>query len=84
MPDEPARKSTVRDGLCGICPAGCWVRTTQEDGRLVRVEPLPDHSLGMICTIGRHSADVVHDPDRLRTPLRRTGRRGTHKFAPIS
>ena len=84
MPDEPARKSVVRDGLCGICPAGCWVRTTLEDGRLVRVEPLPDHPLGMICTIGRHSADVVHDPDRLRTPLRRAGPRGTHEFTPIS
>ena len=26
-----------RDGLCGICPAGCWVRAQIEGGRLVQV-----------------------------------------------
>ena len=74
----------VRDGLCGICPAGCWVSATVDGGRLVAVEPLSDHPLGMICTIGRHSADVVHDPDRLRTPLRRVGPKGTHEFEAIT
>jgi cysteine desulfurase NifS len=40
--------------------------------------------MGMICTIGRHSAGVVYDPDRLQTPLRRVGPKGTHEFEPIS
>ncbi len=73
-----------REGLCGICPAGCWVRVGSENGRMARVEPLPDHPLGMICTIGRHSPRVVHDPDRLKTPLRRRGSKGTHDFEAIS
>jgi anaerobic selenocysteine-containing dehydrogenase len=38
----------------------------------------------MLCTIGKHSADIVHDPDRLRTPLRRTGPKGSAAFTPIS
>ena len=74
----------IEDGICGICPAGCWVRTHHQDGKLTRVEPLPDHPLGMICTIGRHSPQVVYDPDRLQTPLRRTGPKGSYELEPIS
>ncbi|MGB5401945.1 MAG: molybdopterin-dependent oxidoreductase, partial [Thermoanaerobaculia bacterium] len=74
----------VRDGLCGICPAGCWVRATIEDGELRQVEPLPDHPLGMICTNGVHSPEIVHDPQRLQHPLKRVGPKGTFEFEPIS
>ncbi|MAE71540.1 MAG: aminotransferase V [Gemmatimonadetes bacterium] len=77
-------RGEVCDGICGICPAGCWVRVEMREGRMIEVAPNPDHPLGMICTIGRHSPRVVHDPDRLRTPLRRTGPKGSHRFAPIS
>jgi len=75
---------TVRDGLCGICPAGCWVRVHMENGLIKKVEPRPDHPLGSICRIGRHSGDIVHDPDRLAHPLRRKGAKGTHDFERIS
>jgi anaerobic selenocysteine-containing dehydrogenase len=72
-----------KDGLCGICPAGCWVRTTIEDGRLVKVEPQPDHPLGMICRIGRHSPEIVGDPNRLKYPLCRRGPKGNYDFERI-
>ncbi len=73
-----------KDGLCGICPAGCWVRTTLEDGQLRQVEPLPDHPLGMICTNGVHSPEIVHDPMRLQHPLKRVGPKGSYEFERIS
>jgi cysteine desulfurase NifS len=60
------------------------VRAQIEDGRLVQVEPLPDHPLGMICTNGVHSPEIVHDPQRLRHPLKRVGPKGTYEFEPIS
>ena len=41
---EPAKQED-RDGLCGICPAGCWIRATTRDGRLVGVQALPDSFL---------------------------------------
>jgi cysteine desulfurase NifS len=75
---------TIKDGLCGICPAGCWVRAHLENGTLKKVEPQPDVPLGTICRIGRHSPDIVYDPDRLKHPLRRTGAKGTHAFEQIS
>ena len=37
-----------------------------------------------MCEIGRHSPQIVYDPDRLKTPLRRTGPKGRHQFEPIS
>ena len=84
------RQRTVHDpgiveknGLCGICPAGCWVTATLEDGKLKAVRP-QDHPLGMICTNGVHSAEIVHDPDRLQYPLRRLGAKGTYEFDRIS
>ncbi len=73
----------LREGLCGICPAGCWVRIGLEAGRIRKVEPLEDHPLGMICEIGRHSPEIVYDPDRLKVPLRRTGRKGSGQFSRI-
>lgn len=73
-----------KDGLCGICPAGCWVRATLENGQLRQVEPLPDHPLGMICTNGVHSPEIVHDPQRLQHPLKRVGPKGTYEFERIS
>ena len=74
----------IRDGLCGICPAGCWISARIEGGRLREVDALPDHPLGMICRIGKHSPEIVHDPHRLTHPLRRTGPKGSHEFERIS
>lgn len=74
----------TRDGLCGICPAGCFVTVTIDDGKLVHVEPQQGNPLGMICRIGRHSPEIVHDPDRVLYPLRRTGPKGGHDFERIS
>jgi cysteine desulfurase NifS len=73
-----------RDGMCGICPAGCHVCVTLEDGVMTRVRPRPDHPLGMICVNGSRSTDIVYDPERLRTPLRRVGPKGSLELEPIT
>jgi cysteine desulfurase NifS len=72
-----------KDGLCGICPAGCWVTATLEDGKIQSVRP-QDHPLGMVCTNGAHSPEIVHDPDRLIYPMRRVGPKGTYEFKHIT
>jgi cysteine desulfurase NifS len=74
----------IKNGLCGICPAGCWVQITLEDGRIQKVERQPDHPLGMICTNGTYSAEIVYDEKRLRYPLKRVGPKGTYEFERIS
>ncbi len=84
MAPPPTDGLTWREGLCGICPAGCWVRVGFDGDRMAQVEPLADSPLGAICTIGRHSPRIVYDPDRLRTPLKRVGPKGGYDFEPIS
>ncbi|MEE9186502.1 MAG: hypothetical protein V3U10_00540, partial [Bacteroidota bacterium] len=48
-----------KEGHCGICPAGCWVSIRLEDGKIREVSALKDHPLGMLCTIGKHSPEIV-------------------------
>ena len=69
-----------RVAICGICPGGCAVEVTLEDGRLTGVEPLKDAPYGHLCVRGKHAPEVVYSPHRLKTPLIRTGERGKGKF----
>ena len=79
-------ESTVEEkrGICGICPAGCWVKVGVEDGKLVSIEPDSGHPLGMICRRGQHAPEIVHGEERLRHPLRRVGPKGTYEFERVS
>ncbi|MDP7595441.1 MAG: molybdopterin-dependent oxidoreductase [Pseudomonadales bacterium] len=73
-----------RHTICGICPAGCFVTSRLEDGVVTRVDARADHPLGMICTIGAHSPQIINDPDRHKYPLRRVGDKGNFQFERIS
>ena len=73
-----------KKGICGICPAGCWVDVDVEEGRLVGIRPDESHPLGMLCRRGQHAPDIVHADSRLRYPLRRIGPKGTFAFERVS
>ncbi len=66
--------------ICGVCPGGCAVDVTLEDGRLTDIARRPDVPFGGLCVRGRHAAEVLYSPDRLKTPLIRCGERGEGKF----
>jgi cysteine desulfurase NifS len=77
--------ATEKRAICGICPAGCWVRVSlDEDGRISQVRPDDSSDLGMICSLGQHAPEIVYSPDRIKTPLKRVGPKGTYEFEPIS
>lgn len=69
----------VRESVVTVCPhcgAGCQVRLTVEGGRLVSVEAGPGGvSPGRLCDLGRQGWSSVHHPERLTTPLIRSGSR---------
>ncbi|MFQ5876333.1 MAG: aminotransferase class V-fold PLP-dependent enzyme [Acidobacteriota bacterium] len=71
-------------GICGICPAGCWVEVGLESGRLADIRAEDGHPLGMICRRGRHAPEIVHSGHRLRHPMRRMGPKGTSEFERVS
>lgn len=71
-------------GLCGICPAGCWVEVGLDHGRLVDIKPDTSHTLGMICRRGEHAPEIVYSEHRIKHPLRRAGPKGSYQFERIS
>jgi anaerobic selenocysteine-containing dehydrogenase len=68
--------------FCRICEPLCGMIATVEDGRLVALWPDKEHPLssGFACQKGIAFAEVVNDPDRVTSPLRRTA----DGFEPVS
>jgi anaerobic selenocysteine-containing dehydrogenase len=68
--------------FCRICEPLCGMIATVDDGRLVALRPDKDHPLsaGFACQKGIAFTEVVNDPDRVTTPLRR----GPNGFEPVS
>ena len=77
-----------RASVCPLdCPDTCSLTVTVEDDRIVgiRGSRANPYTGGVICTkVARDHPDFVHGERRLRTPLRRTGRKGEGRFERIS
>ena len=71
-------------GHCGICPGNCGVEIELMDDRIAGIHPWKGHLEGVPCVRGRASADIVYAADRIRTPLKRKGPKGTLDFEPVS
>ena len=64
-------------GFCALCWSRCGCISTVEDGRLVKVDPDPEHPTGQaLCAKGRAAPELVHSPDRLLHPMKRTRPKG--------
>ena len=77
--------NTVRV-VCGHdCPDMCSLIATVDDGRITKIEGDPQQAFtaGYACAKVNRDMELVHSPDRLTQPLRRTGRKGDGKFSPI-
>ena len=76
---------TVRVVCAHDCPDMCSLLAEVEGGRVVRIKGDPDQKFtaGFACAKVNRDAELVHSPERLTTPLRRTGAKGDGKFAPI-
>ena len=73
--------------VCGHdCPDMCSLLAEVEDGRIRRIKGDPGNSFtaGFACAKVNRDAELVHSPERLKTPLRRGGTKGEGRFAPIS
>ncbi len=78
----------IRHSLCDICTPGlhCGMELTVEDGRITSVRGTPDFPVsgGKLCVKGLATAQYVYREDRIKTPMRRMGPRGSDQFEPIS
>ena len=71
---------------CEMCFWRCGVLASVAGGKVIRLEGNPDHPLtkGRLCARGNAGTRLLYDPDRLKYPLLRTGKRGDGQFKRIS
>ena len=82
---QPASR-LVRGACPHDCPDTCSLVTTVENGVATRVQGNPDHPQtgGVLCTkVSRYTERTYH-AERLLSPLRRVGPKGSGRFEPVS
>ena len=76
---------TIRVVCAHDCPDMCSLLAHVEGGKVVRVvgDPEQPFTAGFACAKVNRDAELVHSPQRLATPLLRSGAKGEGKFTPI-
>lgn len=79
---------TLHNTFCDICAPGphCGITCYVKDGIIIKVEGTNEHPTnnGKLCARGLAARDYIYRSDRLKTPLRRVGEKGSGEFQPIS
>ncbi|MBM4192866.1 MAG: molybdopterin oxidoreductase family protein [Gemmatimonadetes bacterium] len=84
--DENAAATVVRGACPHDCPDCCAMLVTVERDRATRVQGDPDHPFtqGFLCAKVNRYLERTYHKDRLTTPLRRVGPKGSGKFEPAT
>jgi len=71
--------------VCDMCPWSCGMIVQSVDGVIRKVDgnPKDPKSRGMLCARGQGAVSFSQDPDRLRSPMVRTGERGEGRFREV-
>lgn len=78
--------ATWYNTVCNQCPAGCGIQVRTREGRAKIIAGNPAHpvSQGRVCARGQAGLNALYNPDRIQTPLKRSGERGSGQFVEIS
>ena len=83
----PSGVKVVRSA-CFSCNTACEVLVFVDEvtGKILKVEGDPESPVtkGVLCAKGLAARDLVENPERIRTPLKRIGKRGEGKWESIS
>jgi menaquinone reductase, molybdopterin-binding-like subunit len=81
---EKGEVSYVRS-VCTLCPGACGIMVRKVNGRAVRIEGMENHPVnsGGICPLGLSGLQYLYGPARVKTPLKREGKRGEGKWKEI-
>lgn len=77
----------LQNSVCPYdCPDACGLIVKVKGNEVLGVSGNPNHTYtrGTLCPKMVHYEHTVHSPDRLTTPLKRIGPKGSGQFAPIS
>ena len=79
--------STIVRGACPHdCPDTCALLTTVDNGRATRVQGNPAHQPtgGVLCAKVSKYPERTYHPERILTPLKRSGPKGSGQFVPVA
>ncbi|HID86357.1 MAG TPA: twin-arginine translocation signal domain-containing protein, partial [Anaerolineae bacterium] len=82
----PPGKETWVPSVCQLCPAECGLRVRVVGGLAVKIggNPRNPNNQGRTCPKGQAGLQLLYNPDRLQTPLKRVGERGEGRWRAIS
>lgn len=82
------RRGQIRTtyNVCDMCPWRCGIVVHSVDGVVHKIDgnPKDPKSRGMLCPRGQGGISFMNDPDRLRSPMIRTGERGEGRFQEVT
>ena len=72
--------------LCEMCVNKCAVLARVENGMITKLNPNPTFpkSRNMLCARGNAGIQALYDPDRLKQPMIRIGKKGEGKFKAVT
>ena len=84
--DQIPGVATWYNSVCRQCAAGCGIMVRIREGRAKKIEGNPLHPVnqGRLCGLGQAGLQVLYNPDRIQSPLKRSGDRGSGKFEKIT
>ncbi|MBI3950088.1 MAG: molybdopterin-dependent oxidoreductase [Acidobacteria bacterium] len=84
--DWPSGVERWITSTCLGCPGGCGIQVRVVDGNAVKIEGNPLHPVnrGKLCPIGQAGLQLLYNPDRIKSPMKRIGGKGSKKWAAIS
>jgi thiosulfate reductase/polysulfide reductase chain A len=76
----------TRRTYCGLCHSRCGLLLEMEKGKAVKIKGDKEHPItkGMICSRGQLMIDHLYHPDRINSPIKRIGERGSGQWRRIS
>jgi anaerobic selenocysteine-containing dehydrogenase len=78
----------VKKSICSICnpTTHCGLDLYVKDGKIIKVQGMLEHanSKGTLCSKGASTRQYVYSKDRLKTPLKRIGKKGSDDFIEIT
>ncbi|MBI5893520.1 MAG: molybdopterin-dependent oxidoreductase [Deltaproteobacteria bacterium] len=85
----PIPETEIKKSVCHQCPGRCGIDVYVTDGKVHRIFGSPEHPIsnGKLCPKGYFGLQILYDPDRFKSPMKRTnpnkGRNEDPKFVPI-
>ncbi len=82
----PSPVLSIRGACPHDCPDTCGLVTTVENGVATRVQGNPDHphTDGVLCAKVSKYTERTYHPERILTPLKRSGAKGSGQFTPVT